>query len=119
MSKKSIETTFKLACERYAELGVDAEAALKKLGKIPVSLHCWQGDDVRGFESPDGDLTGGIQDEPEVGFAVIHGGSAYSDENEEAVGDGLFCVGGELEAALDDVPFDDVLKARFIDRDNA
>ncbi|MFA6632117.1 MAG: L-rhamnose isomerase, partial [Kiritimatiellia bacterium] len=61
MSKKSIETTFKLACERYAELGVDAEAALKKLGKIPVSLHCWQGDDVRGFESPDGDLTGGIQ----------------------------------------------------------
>ena len=61
MSKKSIETTFKLACERYAELGVDAEAALKKLGKIPVSLHCWQGDDVRGFENPDGDLTGGIQ----------------------------------------------------------
>ena len=61
MSKKSIETTFKLACERYAELGVDAEAALKKLGKIPVSLHCWQGDDVRGFECPDGDLTGGIQ----------------------------------------------------------
>lgn len=61
MSKKSVEAAYKLACERYAELGVDAEAALKKLVKIPISLHCWQGDDVRGFENPDGDLTGGIQ----------------------------------------------------------
>ncbi|NMA43464.1 MAG: L-rhamnose isomerase [Oligosphaeraceae bacterium] len=61
MSKKSVETAYKLACERYAELGVDAEAALKKLVKIPISLHCWQGDDVRGFENPDGDITGGIQ----------------------------------------------------------
>ena len=61
MSKKNIEAAYKLACERYAELGVDVEASLKKLLKIPVSLHCWQGDDVRGFESPDGDLTGGIQ----------------------------------------------------------
>lgn len=61
MSKKSAEAAYKLACERYAELGVDAEAALKKLVKIPISLHCWQGDDVRGFENPDGDLTGGIQ----------------------------------------------------------
>ncbi|NMA45723.1 MAG: L-rhamnose isomerase [Lentisphaerae bacterium] len=61
MSKKNIEATYKLACERYAELGVDAAAALKKLGKIPISFHCWQGDDVRGFETLDGDLTGGLQ----------------------------------------------------------
>ncbi len=61
MSKKSIESAYKLACERYAELGVDVGAALKKLLQIPISLHCWQGDDVRGFENPDGDLTGGIQ----------------------------------------------------------
>lgn len=61
MSKKNIDAIYKLACERYAELGVDADAAVKKLLKIPVSLHCWQGDDVRGFENPDGDLTGGIQ----------------------------------------------------------
>ena len=61
MSKKNIEAAYTLACERYAELGIDVEAALKKLLKIPVSLHCWQGDDVRGFENPDGDLTGGIQ----------------------------------------------------------
>ena len=61
MSKKNIDAAYKLACERYAELGVDVDAALKKLLKIPVSLHCWQGDDVRGFENPEGDLTGGIQ----------------------------------------------------------
>jgi L-rhamnose isomerase len=61
MSKKNIGAAYQLACERYAELGVNVEAALKKLVKIPVSLHCWQGDDVRGFENPEGDLTGGIQ----------------------------------------------------------
>ncbi len=60
MSKKTVETSYKLACERYAELGVSAEAAIKKLAKIPISLQCWQGDDVRGFENADGELTGGI-----------------------------------------------------------
>ena len=59
--RKNVDAAYKLACERYAEVGVDAGAALKRLLKIPVSLHCWQGDDVRGFEAPDGDLTGGIQ----------------------------------------------------------
>ena len=37
------------ARETYAGLGVDTELALKQLASIPVSLHCWQGDDVRGF----------------------------------------------------------------------
>ena len=59
--KKTVDTAFALAKERYAELGVDVDAALKKLLKFPISLQCWQGDDVRGFENPDGDLTGGIQ----------------------------------------------------------
>ena len=44
----------------YAEYGVDTDAALEKLAGIPISLHCWQGDDVEGFESK-GALTGGIQ----------------------------------------------------------
>lgn len=52
---------YELAKERYAEIGVDTEAAMARIAKIPVSVHCWQGDDVRGFENPDGDLTGGIQ----------------------------------------------------------
>ncbi|HRJ70752.1 MAG TPA: L-rhamnose isomerase [Terrimicrobiaceae bacterium] len=49
------------AQEAYAELGVDTEAALAALEDIPISLHCWQGDDVGGFEGAGGGLTGGIQ----------------------------------------------------------
>jgi L-rhamnose isomerase len=56
----TVEQTYRLAAERYRDLGVDTEAALAKLGTIPISLHCWQGDDVRGFESFGGELTGGI-----------------------------------------------------------
>ena len=50
------------AKEKYAALGVDTEAALTKLKTVPLSLHCWQGDDVRGFDTdPTKPLTGGIQ----------------------------------------------------------
>ena len=42
---------YDLARERYAELGVDTEAVLRRLAPIPISLHCWQGDDVGGFEN--------------------------------------------------------------------
>lgn len=52
---------FEFAKEAYAKMGVDVEAAIARVQNIPVSMHCWQGDDVRGFENPDGDLTGGIQ----------------------------------------------------------
>ena len=46
--------------EAYAAVGVDAEQALARLDRVPISMHCWQGDDVRGFENPQGALTGGI-----------------------------------------------------------
>jgi len=52
---------YSFARDTYAEYGVDTEAVLKTLGGIPISLHCWQGDDVAGFESAGGALTGGIQ----------------------------------------------------------
>lgn len=46
----------------YAKYGIDTDAAIEKLKNIPLSLHCWQGDDVRGFDTdPDKPLTGGIQ----------------------------------------------------------
>jgi L-rhamnose isomerase len=57
---KSIQKAYQLAQERYAAFGVDADAALTRLAQIPISLHCWQGDDVAGFENPDGELGGGI-----------------------------------------------------------
>lgn len=56
MSK--IEQAYELAKERYAELGVDAGKAMQTLEGIPVSMHCWQGDDVVGFESA-GDMSDG------------------------------------------------------------
>jgi L-rhamnose isomerase len=54
-------SSYPLARETYASLGVDTEAALTRLAEIPISLHCWQGDDVGGFEAGAGALTGGIQ----------------------------------------------------------
>ena len=50
---------FDAAKKVYEDLGVDVEAAFKRLDQIPVSLHCWQGDDVAGFENSDA-LDGGI-----------------------------------------------------------
>ncbi|MCX7024805.1 MAG: L-rhamnose isomerase [Spirochaetes bacterium] len=47
------------ACERYAVLGVDAEGSLANLDAMPISIHCWQGDDVGGFESAGAELSGG------------------------------------------------------------
>jgi len=49
-----LEKAYELAGERYGELGVDVEQALARLATIPISLHCWQGDDVGGFESTGG-----------------------------------------------------------------
>jgi len=53
-----VEKAYELARERYAALGVDTDKAIDRLAKIPISMHCWQGDDVGGFENPAG-LTGG------------------------------------------------------------
>ncbi|PZX18662.1 L-rhamnose isomerase [Breznakibacter xylanolyticus] len=60
MDKKSmIEKAYELAKLQYAELGVDTDAVLKKMEEVVISLHCWQTDDVGGFEKPDATLGGG------------------------------------------------------------
>jgi L-rhamnose isomerase len=56
-----IEKAYELARERYASLGVDTDQAMERLASIPISLHCWQGDDVGGFENDEGLTGGGIQ----------------------------------------------------------
>jgi len=53
-------TTYRLAQERYAELGVDTEKALQQLERIAISIHCWQGDDVGGFENAGQGLGAGL-----------------------------------------------------------
>jgi L-rhamnose isomerase len=57
---QSVSSAFRLARERYAALGVDVDRVLKALAKIPISLHCWQGDDVGGFENFGSVLGGGL-----------------------------------------------------------
>lgn len=59
-STRNVEQAFALAKQRYADLGVDVEEALAKLATIPISLHCWQGDDVGGFENAGEELGGGL-----------------------------------------------------------
>ena len=56
----SIEAAYAHARDAYASLGVDTERALARLDQVAISIHCWQGDDVRGFENPEAPLTGGI-----------------------------------------------------------
>ena len=57
-----IEAAYKLARQRYADLDIDTEAAMAQLARVSLSLHCWQGDDVGGFERTGGDLAGsGLQ----------------------------------------------------------
>ena len=60
MTPEHTNAAYTLARQRYADLGVDTDAALRQLATVAISLHCWQGDDVRGFEDPDGALGGGL-----------------------------------------------------------
>ena len=56
----SIEKSYELAREQFAQIGVDTDKAIERLKNIPISIHCWQGDDVAGFENLDGGLDGGL-----------------------------------------------------------
>ena len=61
MTSELISKAYAIAKERYAEIGVDTEAALALLQDFHLSMHCWQADDVHGFEVQAGDMSGGIQ----------------------------------------------------------
>ncbi len=61
MNKERIEKAYELAKAEYAELGINTDAVLKQMGELSISLHCWQADDVTGFENPEAGLSGGIQ----------------------------------------------------------
>ena len=58
MSK--VERNYQIAKEMYAEMGVDTDAVLQKLDEVPISVHCWQIDDLQGFEFPSAEMSGGI-----------------------------------------------------------
>lgn len=61
MDKNLLKQSYSVAQQRYAEIGVDTEAVLQQMQDFHLSLHCWQADDVKGFEVQAGALSGGIQ----------------------------------------------------------
>ena len=61
MKEALVKKAYEVAKERYAEIGVDTEKILEQLQNFHLSLHCWQADDVKGFEVQAGALSGGIQ----------------------------------------------------------
>ncbi|MBP9998926.1 MAG: L-rhamnose isomerase [Bacteroidales bacterium] len=61
MTKETVNQAYAIAKERYAAIGVDTEKVLEQLQNFHLSMHCWQADDVKGFEVQAGALTGGIQ----------------------------------------------------------
>ena len=61
MNSKLTTQTYALAKERYAAIGIDTEEVLEQLRNFHLSMHCWQADDVKGFEVQAGALSGGIQ----------------------------------------------------------
>jgi L-rhamnose isomerase len=70
MNKKElIEKSFELAKIQYAALNVNVDNALNQLKDVQISLHCWQTDDVSGFEKPDAALSGGGIQVTEIGRA--------------------------------------------------
>jgi L-rhamnose isomerase len=60
MNNTLIEKAYATAKQQYADWGVDVDSALTRLRQVAISLHCWQGDDVGGFENPEAGLSGGI-----------------------------------------------------------
>lgn len=61
MKEETIKKAYEIARERYAAIGVDTDKVLAQMQDFHLSIHCWQADDVAGFENQGGELTGGIQ----------------------------------------------------------
>jgi len=59
MNEQSIISAYELAKERYAEIGIHTDTVIEKMKDVVISLHCWQTDDVGGFETPNAELSGG------------------------------------------------------------
>ena len=58
-NKELVKKAYDFAKEQYAEIGVNTDEVLKRMDDVVISLHCWQTDDVSGFETPDAELSGG------------------------------------------------------------
>ena len=89
------EKAFEAAKEFYAQYGIDVEKAIEICDKTPMSMHCWQGDDVKGFEHKDGALTGGIQ-----ATGNYPGAARTADELRSDIEEAMKYIPGELKLNL-------------------
>ena len=112
MKDNSIKKAYEAAKERYAELGVDTEKALTALKNKSFSLHCWQTDDVGGFENQGGELSGGIQ------VTGNYPGRARNiDEVRADIVKAKSLIAGSHRLSLHETYGD--FKGKFVDRDEA
>jgi L-rhamnose isomerase len=86
---KSIEKAYEIAQQRYAEVGVDTDKAIERLSKTAISLHCWQGDDVGGFETSEGLSGGGL-----VATGAYPGKARTADELREDIEKAMSLIPG-------------------------
>ena len=94
-NSKRIETAYDAAKQRYAELGVDADKAIGRLSKTAISLHCWQGDDVGGFETSEGLSGGGL-----VATGAYPGKARTADELREDIEKAISLIPGKQRLNL-------------------
>ena len=104
-----IQKAYEIAVERYAAVGVDVEKALNDLQSVALSLHCWQADDVTGFESS-GALTGGIQ-----ATGNYPGKARNIEEVRQDILKALSYIPGTHRLNLHEIYGD--FKGKFVDRD--
>ena len=94
MNDKLIKEGYELAREVYSVLGVNVDAAMQAVNLIPVSMHCWQGDDLLGFEGSS-ELTGGIQ-----ATGNYPGRARTADELRSDIEKALDCIPGRIKVSL-------------------
>ena len=106
----NLDTAYRLAAARYGDLGVDTDVALAQLARISVSLHCWQGDDVGGFEPAANALSGGI-----AATGNYPGKAGTADELRADAAKALSLIPGRHRFSLHATYGD--FGGRFVDRD--
>ena len=110
MKTELISKAYEIAKERYAEIGVDTEAVLKQLQDFHLSMHCWQADDVKGFEVQAGAMSGGIQSTGD-----FPGAARNIDELRQDILKAKSLIPGEHRLNLHEIYGD--FKGKVVDRD--
>jgi L-rhamnose isomerase len=110
MSEENIAKVYEIAKESYAQAGVNADAAVEALDKIEISIHCWQGDDVIGFEHSTDSLTGGI-----MATGNAPGRAGTPDELKKDLEKAMSLIPGKQKVNLHAIYLD--AKGKKVDRD--